>query len=224
MAKIGWFFQRCLVLFSLAVVNFFFKVLNRTYVKGVENIPAGGGVLFLSNHLSYLDPPLIASTVINRHLKDMVYAPAKASLFKVPLFAQLISALGAFPIERSGRDISGMRKIASLMSTKKMLLFPEGARNRTGQIGEGARMIGGLIRMAKPVVVPAAIKGTDMVLGPAMIWPRPFKKIELIIGEPIDLSLEYKMSESKDAAEAITQKIMGAIKSLLAGQSAVTGG
>ena len=72
---------------------------------GIENLPASGGYLLLSNHQSHLDPPLIGA-VVPRHINYL----ARDSLFKNRLFGAFIRSLDAIPIDRNGLGIAGLKE------------------------------------------------------------------------------------------------------------------
>nr|MBO2469389.1 1-acyl-sn-glycerol-3-phosphate acyltransferase [Bacillota bacterium] len=62
------------------VVRLFFRIVYRWRVYGVEHVPATGPVLLCSNHISLLDPPLVAAP-LNRRVSFM----AKEQLFRIPV-------------------------------------------------------------------------------------------------------------------------------------------
>ena len=72
--------------------------------RGMEHVPGTGPVLFVANHASFLDSPLVGS-VAPRPLNFM----AKAELFQVPLFGGLIRRLNAHPLRREGGDAGALR-------------------------------------------------------------------------------------------------------------------
>ncbi len=83
-------------------------------------MPASGPLLVLSNHQSHLDPVLLG-VACPRQLRAM----ARASLFVGPL-AWMIRSLGAVPIERGGRDISGIKTILKLLKNEEaVIIFQE---------------------------------------------------------------------------------------------------
>ena len=81
----------------------FFKVFGGLEVKGLENIPSKGGIIIASNHLSYIDPPLLA-TIIPRRCSFM----AKHELFDIPILKYIIGYY-AFPINRQKPEVSAIK-------------------------------------------------------------------------------------------------------------------
>ena len=72
---------------------------------GRENIPTQGGVLVVSNHQSHLDPPLVGAGCPRR----MNYL-ARDTLFRFAPFGRLIYSVGAFPIDRDGIGLGGIKE------------------------------------------------------------------------------------------------------------------
>ena len=143
------------------IVRTALELLLGLRVEGGEYIPEEGGVILASNHVSYLDPPVIG-VASPRELSFL----AKRELFKFPPFGALISRLNAIPLDRSGAPRAALKKAIGLLQNGKMvLLFPEGTRSRTGALGE-ARAGVGMISVATGLpVVPVYVEGTGKLLG-----------------------------------------------------------
>ncbi|MBI2876847.1 MAG: 1-acyl-sn-glycerol-3-phosphate acyltransferase [Candidatus Tectomicrobia bacterium] len=200
---------------SLTAVGVFFQGLNRTVVYGRENVPQGGRVLIASNHVSHLDPVLIAYLLLSRRSPGILWAPAKAELFEVPLLGRLLASYGVFPVRRNGQDLSAMKKIISLMQRSQVMIFPEGMRSSDGQLLPGNRMVGKLIYQAKPTVVPTAVLGTGQAFPKGKWVPRLCSQFQVVFGPPVDLQEEYARRDSKETAQLVIQKVMQAIADLL---------
>ncbi|MFC7391548.1 lysophospholipid acyltransferase family protein [Scopulibacillus cellulosilyticus] len=180
------------------IVAGLFKILFRYKVYGKENVPTEGGVILCSNHKSNFDPPLIGS-VCPRELSFM----AKAELFKIPLFSQLISNLNAFPVKRGHADRQVLKMTMKLLEEgKTIIIFPEGTRNKTNQLKKGLSGVGFFSLRTDAQVVPCAIIGSYKL----------FKPTKVIFGKPIDFS-ELRMRKAKPA-EA-TEIIMTHIQALI---------
>jgi len=200
--------------FSWLVLGSFLAGLNRLKVMGAEHVPRGGGVLFAANHLSIFDTLLIPWVNIAKVGMEVVWAPAKAELFEIPLLNRIISSWGAFPVYRSGRDLRAMRRLIDLMRREKVMLFPEGTRSLDGWMGRGNRAVGKLIYRARPVVIPTAILGTDQLLAKGRIVPRLFSNLEVRFGPALDLDRFYRADDTKATAEAIVHTVMRSIARL----------
>ena len=93
--------------FTRIILRVLFRVCYRWRLVGVENVPAKGGVLLVSNHTSMLDPPLIGAAIANRTTHIM----AKRELFNNPIFNMLIKAHSGFPVSRGRADRAALRTI-----------------------------------------------------------------------------------------------------------------
>jgi len=137
-----------------------FRVYFRLERIGREHIPAQGPVILASNHRSFLDPFVIA--VMTRR---PIYFVAKKELFGFhPVVSWLLSALGAFPIDRGASDQESMATARAILERgEAVLMFPEGTRIRPGALGRPKRGVGRLALETGAPVVPVAVIGTEAV-------------------------------------------------------------
>jgi len=157
----------------------FFCGLN---VQGKENIPAKGGFILASNHLSYLDPPVLG--VASSRRMDFF---AKEELFGNKFFAKILFSVGAFPVKRNKMDLTAVKEaIRRLKQGKALVMFPEGTRSEDGQIKDGQEGVGFLASKAEVPIIPAYIRGTDKVL-PKNSKSLKLNKINVYFGKKIDV-------------------------------------
>lgn len=92
-------------------------------IIGRENIPEGGCVV-CPNHIQLSDPPFAAVALSHRTPLRLM---AKKELFQGnKLFAWLIAALGAFPVDREGADITAIKTaLSSVKAGQKLIIFPQ---------------------------------------------------------------------------------------------------
>jgi 1-acyl-sn-glycerol-3-phosphate acyltransferase len=199
---------------SWLALGAFLAGCNRLKITGAEHVPPGGGVLLAANHLSIFDTLLIPWVNIAKVRLEVVWAPAKAELFDIPLINRIITSWGAFPVQRGGRDVRAMRYLVQLLRREKVMLFPEGTRSADGRLGAGNRVVGKLIYLARPVVIPTAILGTERLLAKGRIVPRLFSKLEVRFAPPLELGHHYAAEDTKATAEAIIHLVMRSIAQL----------
>lgn len=153
--------------------------------QGIEHIPASGGVVLACNHLSNLDPVLLAAACP----RQISYL-AKIELFKVPILGSLVRRYGAIPLRRSASDPEAIRLAEHVLEQGQLLaLFPEGTRSRDGQL-KPFRF--GAARMAlkyEVPLVPAAIIGTEAAMPAGAKFPRRVT-VRLAFGPPIE-TIQY---------------------------------
>ena len=83
------------------------KLLIRMFritIIGAENQPDEGGLIAVSNHISFLDV-IVMAVALKRQIRFM----AKKELFGIPLLGGLIKSLGAFPVDRKGSVAGSMK-------------------------------------------------------------------------------------------------------------------
>ena len=155
---------------AIPVVSAYDHLKYNYKVIGRENIPEGGCVV-VANHTQWADPVMVATALTNRY---EFAAMAKKELFSIAGLAPLISALGAFPVDRDGVDITAIkRSLKAVKDGKKLLIFPEGTRNHK----EGDEAKEGAARIALKTRAP--------ILPLYISENKKFRsKVYVVIGEP----------------------------------------
>jgi 1-acyl-sn-glycerol-3-phosphate acyltransferase len=132
------------------------RIYNRHYE------PASGSVLYISNHQSYLDPPLMSMS-----LQRPVNYMARDTLFHSRIFGPLIYSFGAFPVKRGTADTGALKEaIRRLKAGGQLVLFAEGTRTRDGRVGPFLPGVALLAQKAADWIVPVTIEGAFEA------WPR----------------------------------------------------
>jgi 1-acyl-sn-glycerol-3-phosphate acyltransferase len=153
-------------------------------VSGLERISPGGSYIFVANHLSYMDTPVMLA-----YIPVQFRFLAKRGLFKVPFLGQHLSRGGHIPVplEDPRGAVKTLQRAAEVIQKKKisLLIFPEGGRAPDGVLQpfkEGAVYMA--IRAGVPIV-PVALRGTREVLafGSGVVKSGG---VDLHIMEPID--------------------------------------
>lgn len=178
------------------------KIVYRAKIIGTENIPKSGPVLFCGNHKSFLDPPLLEVTC----KRDDTRFLAKKELTKSKLLKFLGKVFDAILVSRDEKDVAVVKEsIRTLKAGNCIAIFPEGTRKgleKGEKVKDGASYFA-LNSDAK--VIPVGIKGGD----------RPFQKVYITYGKPIDLS-EYKATrKEKETMDKATDEIMKKILELI---------
>ncbi len=176
----------------------------RVAVKGIEQIRPDGSYVIASNHLSYMDTPVVLANI-----PVQFRFLAKRGLFQIPFLGTHLARAGHIPVPRA--DPRGAIKIMSMAAEMirtrgiSLLIFPEGGRSRDGvlqPLKEGAAYIG--IKAGVPIV-PIALIGTHQVLPFGSGRMRP-GRVTLCIGEPIDTSA-LTLRDRHAVIERIRQQI-----------------
>ena len=182
---------RKIVIFLVYIFNL---VVFRVEKNGEENIKEKGAYLICANHRSNWDAPILVS-----NLKRKVYVMAKAELFKNKFIKWFGRKCCVFPVKRGMRDIESIKYSLNLLKDGEILvIFPEGTRNGMEKNGKAQNGVAYMaIRTGVPVI-PVRIPG-EM---------KPFKKVKLNIGEPLDFS-QYKTNKpEKEILDKVSKEIM----------------
>jgi 1-acyl-sn-glycerol-3-phosphate acyltransferase len=174
--------------------------------SGRGNIPARGGVLLISNHLSHLDV-FVLGILVPRPLNYV----ARSTLF-LPVLGALIRSVGGFPIQREGMGASGLKEtLRRLRNGGIVVLFPEGTRSRDGALGPIKPGIVVLAARARVPIVPAGLAGTFEA------WPRkrPFPW-------PYPIRIHYGPAIAPEELDGLApEAIVGLIRDRLLASSAI---
>jgi 1-acyl-sn-glycerol-3-phosphate acyltransferase len=162
--------------------------------RGEENVPLTGPVIYVANHQSHYDPPIIGSLVTDRPFSSL----ARSGLFHNRIFAWLIRQLGAVSIEQGrvegrvegrvgGRGDAGAIRTAlrELESGRCLLIFAEGTRTPDGTVQEFQRGVYLLLRRARVPVIPIAVEGVYDIWPIGQIFPRLTGRMAVMAGSPI---------------------------------------
>ena len=190
------------------LVRLFFSLFYRHKVYGADHFCAGGAIV-APNHVSNFDPPLVAISA-----PEEVHFLAKEELFKNLLFGKLIRSLNAHPVKGGAGDIAVLKMICQLLNEgKKILLFPEGKRADSDQLGPLKPGITLLVTRSKAAVIPTYVHGTFTAWNRSRRFPKLWGKTACVFGTPIYYSA-FEHLEKKEAQEAFTQKLTSSILQL----------
>jgi len=149
-------------------------------VRGQDYIPKTGPFILASNHVSFLDPPLLGAAC-PRRLRFM----ARADLFGKPLLAAFMRGVHVIPLKRGEGDLNAIRTAVQLLHHGEAIaMFPEGGRQLSGQLGVARRGVGLLAMSAEVPVIPVFVHGTFEALG-AHATRLSGAKIRVAFGPPI---------------------------------------
>ncbi len=134
----------------------------RIHVKGLENLNPNQAYVFVANHQSNIDPPLLFA-----YLGHDAGAIAKKELLKVPLFKQGFPLVHIVPIDRSNREAaieSTKRGADELRRGHSLMAFPEGTRSVDGSVKEFRKGIFFMAIEGGVEIVPVVINDTRLVM------------------------------------------------------------
>ena len=195
---------------SAQILSFlYFRTFHKLVINGLDNVPSSGGFILASNHLSFLDPPLVGCKV-NRNLHYF----ARDSLFKGPL-GFLIKRLNSISVNRGQLDLGTLKHTLRVLKRgDPLLVFPEGTRSTDGSLGAGKKGLGLLVLKSKCPVLPVRIKGSYEILGKGMFFPRLGRKLSITYGPLIPFDSLCSDPHSRDSYEEVSTQVMREIGQL----------
>ena len=186
--------KRILRVIVRTAIYLYCKVVYRLKVIGKENIPKEGPVIYCGNHRSYLDPPLIVVTA-GRHVRFM----AKEELTKNKFLKFLGFVFDAIYVKRDNKEIAALiTTLKALKNKESIAMFPEGTRNgleKGESVKEGVAFF---VLQTGAKVQPVGIVGGE----------KPFKKVYVNYGKPLDYSDRVTKKPSKEELEQVSKEIM----------------
>lgn len=141
----------------------------------------------VANHSSHLDAPLIMGW-FPRRLSRYLAAGAAADYFFDVKWRKALTVLffGAFAIERNGEGKRGGSSRSLLGRGVPVLIFPEGGRSKTGEIGRFKPGVAALAIATAVPCVPIALVGASTAMPRGRNWPKPGRlPVEVVFGDPL---------------------------------------
>ncbi|MGT2426518.1 lysophospholipid acyltransferase family protein [Amnibacterium kyonggiense] len=195
------------------------RLLARTRIRGGEKLPATGPYILTPNHMSNIDPVVVGEAVwrLGRAPRFL----AKASLFGVPVVGGLLHALGQIPVERGGASRGAIPLSAAerlITEGQGVIVYPEGSLTRDPDLWP-MRGKTGAARLALQLgipVIPVAHWGSQVLMpvNTTTLRLRPRAHVQMLFGDPVDLSDLGRVADRAALAEA-TDRIMAAVTALL---------
>lgn len=168
-----------------------YKIVFRVKITG--QVPEEGAYIICCNHINYLDAAAIV--LFNKRKVNFV---AKEDLFTHRSLMWLGHIFDAIPIKRDMQDIEAMKRCLKVLKNGELLgIFPEGTRKGMEKKLKAKNGAAFMSIKSKAKVIPVGIHGTF----------KPFGKVYVNYGEPIDLSM-YNKEQLDEATEKIMNNIV----------------
>lgn len=144
----------------------------RVEISGLEHVPRGQTCIFMSNHVSNLDPPVLLPSI-----PGQAAVLLKAELMKIPIVGTAMRLAKFVPVERGGRRDAAATSVRAaaeaLGAGLHILVFAEGTRSLDGRLSTFKKGPFFLAQQTGAWIVPMAITGTETMMrkGSSAITP-----------------------------------------------------
>jgi 1-acyl-sn-glycerol-3-phosphate acyltransferase len=156
------------------------RLYGRFDCCGVENLPAGGPAIIVSNHHSDVDPIFLCAVMPRtlHFLGDVVQ-------FRRPFVGPIIKRLGAIPINKGRPDRQGLERALELLRRGEVVvLFPEGDLFRQTEVEPFGRGVAFLALRGSAPIIPVGISGAEGIYSQGRVRRVP---VQVVIGAPVDV-------------------------------------
>lgn len=182
----------------------------RIEVSGLEHVPQGQPCIFMCNHVSNLDPPVVLPM-----LPGQTSVFLKKQLMSIPILGYAMRMGKFIPVERGGRRDAAQASVvaaaSALESGLNVLVFPEGTRSKDGRLSTFKKGPFFLAMETLAPVVPMTISGTEKMMrkGSAAILPGVARVQFLPVIEPRDFPSREDLLRAVRAriAEALPEEM-----------------
>jgi 1-acyl-sn-glycerol-3-phosphate acyltransferase len=190
--------------FVRLVLTPYLLIFYRARCIDSDKVPAEGPAIIAPNHFSFLDHFFVAV-----YLRRKVHFMAKSQLFTRPI-QTVYTHGGVFPVRRGQRDEEAFKTADVILKRGGLIvMYIEGGRSRSGDLGEPRPGIGRLALQYGVPIVPTAIAGTERVRN----WKKlQFPKVTVQFGDPI--RFERVESPTRDQSQAASEVVFEEVRTL----------
>lgn len=211
--------------FAVILLKSGLLVLTKREWRGSEHVPASGGVIFVANHISHFDPPVLAHFIYDAGRWPRFLA--KSGLFSNPVLGAFFRGCDQIPVYRGSSDAARALAdaVAAVDAGHGVMVYPEGTTTRDLDLWpmRGKTGVARLVVATGAPVIPITMWGPQRVFDPRVkrLRLRPRTPVTVVAGPPVDLSRwidQIPAGEVPTAAvlQDMTDAIMARLRDALA--------
>jgi len=196
------------------------RVFTKREWRGIDNVPAEGGVIIAANHVSELDPFAVGHFLLNQGRLPRFLA--KAELFRKAPLKWIFVGAQQIPVSRNSVDASLALQPAvdALARAELVLIYPEGSATRDPHLWpmKARTGVARLALLSGAPVIPVAQWGPEQILPYKARRPKlfPRRTFKVVAGPPVDLSAFVGKPLTAELLRAATDTIMWRVTKQLA--------
>jgi 1-acyl-sn-glycerol-3-phosphate acyltransferase len=205
----------------VSLLHLIMRPLTRRDWRGQDKVPQTGGVIFVANHISNVDPLALGQFLAfsGRWPRFL----AKASLFRYPVLGRILRACGQIPVQRQSANSADalLAAVEAVSQGRAVVIYPEGTITRDADLWPmrgktGAARIA--LQTGCPVIPIGQWGAQELMYGTEVHFPRlfPRKTLRLIAGDPVPLNDLRETPVNGVVLDAATTRIMNAVTVLVA--------
>ena len=199
--------------FTALLIRGWIRAYHRFTIVGGENLPNEGSFVLVANHASHLDALCLSAALPLRKLHRVFPAAAADYFFEsVPRIWMATVVVNALPFAREVHIRQSLALCDQLLKNpgNVLIIFPEGTRSQTGNIGRFKPGIGMLLAGCAVPVIPCFLDGAFRAWPKGRFFPWP-AKITLRIGTPKNYA---HLQPGKESGYAIAAELQSAVRKI----------
>jgi 1-acyl-sn-glycerol-3-phosphate acyltransferase len=168
------------------IIRGLLRIYNHFEIIGHQNLRTNRSLVIVANHCSHIDTLCLLAALPLRKLHRAFPAAASDYFFQsVPRLWAAAILVNALPFGRQAYVRQSLSLCRDLLANPGtiLIIFPEGTRSTTGEVGEFKSGIGALVAGRDVAVTPCFIHGSFQVWPKGKRFPRP-RRVQLIVGMP----------------------------------------
>ena len=179
------------------------------HAYGREHTKVKGPALIVSNHVSFMDPPLVGIA-----FDEPVHYLAKKTLFDHPIANAIFRSWQAIPVDQDAPGPGSLKAvIRQLRAGEKVVIFPEGNRSEDGNLQKAEGGVGLVIAKAGVPVIPARVFGAFEALPRHRTLPRP-ARVSVVFGPQWNVDVSSYKETGKELYQRLAVESMERIAEL----------
>ena len=168
------------------IIRGLLHIYNHFEIIGHENLRTNRSLVIVANHCSHMDTLCLLAALPLRKLHRAFPAAASDYFFQsIPRLWAAAILVNALPFARQARVRQSLSLCRELLASPGtiLIIFPEGTRSITGEVGEFKSGIGALVAGRDVAVAPCFIDGSFRAWPKGKRFPRP-RRVRLVVGMP----------------------------------------